>query len=328
MNLRIGKKQPVNLLIKDHVIRYVDAKGTNLQTVKSFGERYLQSGFIRDGKIIDHENVEAVLEECVDEWKLKNRAVNFIIPDSTVLFRKLLIPNEIPNDEIKGYLYFEIGTTIHLPFEDPIFDYYLLGQKDDKKEILLFGAPELVVNDYVELLEDVKLRPNVADISALSTYRLYHHLDMAFREEHLLLLQISIGSISLSIFHEQKPVFMRHIHVSSDDGLWSTKINDEDEFSIVCEDVEKMKGNLQDNLMEIERVINFYKFSINQGKAEITKTFITGDHPYLSLIKQQLDEMTGIPSDTFNENTFETSKGDLIPSSFYLPLSLVLKEVK
>ncbi|WNF35921.1 pilus assembly protein PilM [Bacillaceae bacterium IKA-2] len=328
MNLRFGKTQPVNLVIKDHVIRYVDAKGTNLQSVKAFGERYLQTGWVRDGKISDREHVEAVLEECVDTWKLKNRDVNFIVPDSTVLFKKLSIPNDIPDDEIKGYLYFEIGTTIHLPFEDPIFDFYVLGQKDEKKEILLFGAPEQIINDYTELLEDVKLTPKVADISPLCTYRLYHALDLFVREEHLLLLQISIGSISLSIFHEEKPVFMRNIHVSSDEVLWSNKINDQGEFSVVCEDIDKMKGNLKDNLMEIERVVNFYKFSINQGKAGITKTFLTGDHPYLSYIKEQLDSTTGMQSATFTDHVFETIKGEIVPTQFYLPLSLVLKEVK
>ncbi len=328
MNLSFGKSQPVNLIMKDHVIRYVDAKGSSIETVRAYGERYLQSGFIRDGKILEREHVTAVLEECVDNWKLKKRNVNFIVPDSTVFFRKLLIPNEIPNDEIKGYLYFEIGTSIHLPFEEPIFDYYVLGEIDDKKEILLFATPELVINDYVTLLEAVKLVPKVADVSALSTYRLYHQFDLSNRHEHLLLLQFSIGSINLSIFHQQKPVFMRHIYISNNEALFKTKLNDEGEFPLVCEDVEKMQASLQDHLTEIERVINFYKFSINQGKVGITKTFIVGDHPYLSMIKQQLDETTGIPSSTFSDGLFVTAKDEIVPSCYYLPLSLVLKEVR
>jgi type IV pilus assembly protein PilM len=121
---------------------------------------------------------------------------------------------------------------------------------------------------------------------------------------------------------------MRHINVSSDEEIWTNMINDQGVYSAVCEDRDKMKENLKDSLMEIERVSNFYKFSIHQGKAELTRIFITGDHPDLTYIKQQLDNMTGIPSLTFEDQAFTTSKAESIPSQFYLPLSLVLKEVK
>ncbi|RXI98412.1 pilus assembly protein PilM [Anaerobacillus alkaliphilus] len=327
MAFLFGKKPPVNIIIKDHVIRYVDSKANNLQSIKEFGERYLPAGLIRDGKIVNRDSLINILEECVENWGLKKRNVNFLVPDSTVLFRKVSIPKDVADDEIKGYLFFEIGTSIHLPFEDPIFDYHILGEIEDKKEILLFASPEKTVLEYEQLLETVQLKPVVADLSSLASYRLYHYLDLSKPNEHLLLLQVSINSINLSIFHQHKPVFMRHLNIVDLDNLWSEKLDDNGDLAIYCQNVEKMTGNLQDNFLEIERVINFYKFSINQGNAEVTKILVTGDHPYLDYIKEKLAEMTSINIISLTDDEFKLTKGESIPYRYHLPLGLLLKEV-
>ncbi len=122
-----------------------------------------------------------ILEECVDEWKIRNRKVRFLIPESLVIIRKVMIPAEIKDDEINGYLYLELGTSIHLPFEEPVFDAVVLSEENDKKEILLFAAPEENVLEYSQLFSDVKLHPIQAEVSPLALYRLYEHLRSSAR---------------------------------------------------------------------------------------------------------------------------------------------------
>ncbi|MGP7816825.1 hypothetical protein [Niallia sp. 01092] len=51
----------------------------------------------------------------------------------------------------------EFGTSIHVPFEDPVFDYYLLQEREhNKQQILLFAAPEHAVSSYTDLVEEAK----------------------------------------------------------------------------------------------------------------------------------------------------------------------------
>ena len=38
-----------------------------------------------------------------------------------------MIPAEVMDDEINGYLYLELGKSLHLPFEDPVFDTAVLS---------------------------------------------------------------------------------------------------------------------------------------------------------------------------------------------------------
>ncbi len=296
--------------------------------MKQYGERYIHAGLIRDGRILDKQSVELILEECIDHWKLKNRLVNFLVPESTLLFRKMLIPGDIADDDIKGYLYFEIGTSIHLPFDDPVFDFHLLGNVEDKKEIILFASPDQVVTDYTNMFERVKLQPVVADLSALSVYRLYYQLTKKqSKDDHLLFINYDIGSITLSVFHNHKPMFMRHISVPNDETLWTRHLGDEGDLFIQCESLDKMKGQFDDQYLEIERIINFYKFSIQKGSSEITKVVLTGDHPYLAMIEEDLTERLDVKVNSLNEGFAETLQGEHIPARYVLPLGLSLKEV-
>ncbi|MGC8141150.1 hypothetical protein ACP3W2_27375, partial [Salmonella enterica] len=67
-----------------------------------------------------------VLEQCVDEWKIKRRRVRFLVPDPLVVIRKISLPKDVDVEDIRSYLFMEIGATIPLPFEDAVFDYAVL----------------------------------------------------------------------------------------------------------------------------------------------------------------------------------------------------------
>ena len=116
-----------------------------------------------------------------------------------------MIPAEVMDDEIHGYLYLELGKSLHLPFEDPVFDTVVLSEKEDKKEILLFAAPEAAVLEYSQLFSDVKLRPLEAEVSPLALYRLYEYLGQAQAGEDLLMVQFDLNTICICIFEQDIP---------------------------------------------------------------------------------------------------------------------------
>lgn len=235
---------------------------------------------------MDRETVTMILEECVDEWKLKNRRVRFLVPDPVVVIRRLQLPNDLQEDEIRGYLFMELGTTIHLPFEHPVFDYALLEKTNEKLAILLFAAPEPIVRDYAELLEEVGLRPIAADVSPLCVYRLFHAADQVRRDDHLLIVQIDESAVNVSAFFNDVPMFMRQLLFE----VPSEPVH-RDEWFRPFEDVYK----------EIERVMNFYRFSLHQGNAQITRIFLTGDHRKLSNLHEAMQVRFDIPVERLAE---------------------------
>ena len=321
--LGLFNKKRINLIIQDHVIRYLDLRQPEELDVKSSGERYLPEGVIQDGIIQERETLLTILEECVEDWGIKGREVQFLIPDSKLVIRKHQIPAEYKDEEIKGYLYLEFGSTIHLPFEDPVFDFVLLNSGDENKEILLFAASEQMVNDYSSLLVECKLKPVVADVSCVALYRLIYLKQLTSDEDHTLCLQFDIPAVQLSIFHHHKPYFFNHLKMETDYKYWNFKHHTTGVQQIEWQgDSGFIHGLIEDKLVEIERIINYYKFTINQGKQGITKVVVSGELPELSYIKGRLQSKLNVPVVLLEQSDHQ------LPPQFDVVLGLGLKEVQ
>ncbi|WP_088033220.1 type IV pilus biogenesis protein PilM [Evansella clarkii] len=329
LSLNIGKKYDIAIQIKDHVIRYVATKQHSLSHIHSYGEKYLPDGIIEKGKIINEASFNLILEELTDEWKLRNQRVMFFVPDASVFFRKISVPGGLPEEEIRGYLNFEIGSTIHLPFEEAYFDYYIIdseieSEENKARELLFFAAPETIVSTYAHKLEEFKMDPVAADISALSFYRLFNRTEEVSPDEHYLFIEWDLTSVNLSIFHEDKPVFMRHLPPGTEEERWEIDLQENQPADRGTGDI-----SVRDQLTEIERVYNFYKFTLNKGEQEVTKILLAGDHPRLKEIKSKLEEAFParttelVSSLSILEDTNET-----LSYQYILPLSLCLKEVR
>ena len=324
------KNKISNLIFKDHVIRYAELKQESPLEFHEFGEHYLPAGIIKDGKIADFQTLKQILEQCIDEWKLHKRQVRFLVPDPYVIIRRLTIPKEVKDDEIEGYLYLELGVSIHLPFEDPVFDVAVIGETEDKQEILLFAAPEDVVAEYSELLEACRLVPAAADISPLSLYRLYYLNKQADPFEHLLLLQLDLESMNASIFAGGRPVFMRHIPLPDNPGEWDVELSSltgEEELGYIG-DKELYMEAMEDLYLEIDRVLDFYKYSLSGEQDTISNILLTGDHPFLDEIAGEIAGRVSLPVTAIRGETVGTDGETALPARYYTAAGLALKGVK
>ncbi|EKN65861.1 Tfp pilus assembly protein, ATPase PilM [Neobacillus bataviensis LMG 21833] len=323
------KNRIINLVLNDHSIRLLELKQVNPPSAQRWSERFLPPGVISDGKITDIDSLANILEECIDEWKIQRRQVRFIVPDQLVIIRKVSVPAEIQDDEMQGYLYLELGSSIHLPFEEPVFDFYPLANDGKTRELLIFAAPEQNVMEYANLLSKLKLNPLAADISPLAIYRLYYQLDHASEKEVLFSVQFDLTSVNLSIFEENVPLVMRQFALPFNMDLWDIKtdligsivykyIGDMDELVIQFEDI----------FREINKLIDFYRYTLTNEKHDITKFLLNGDHPMLKAIYDEMKERFEIPVDVISLEVEYKGKIDRTPISQLLPLGLALKGVQ
>ena len=327
---QLGKQRAVSFVLKDHVIRFVETKNLPEIQVQKWGERYLPAGIIKEGKILDRETLIIVLEECVADWKLKNRTVSFLVPDQYTVLRKLKVPADVKEDEIRGYLFMELGTSIHLPFEDPVFDFHLLPEsQSSQKEILLFATPEETVQDYSDVFEEAKLKPAAADVSSLALYRLYDNLNHDKTNENLLMIQFDLTTVNVSIFENHQPVFIRHLLMDVDMVKWEYPKQGENDGRkpVYSGDSTDVRHSLKDIYSEIDKVMNFYRYSLNQGKQQITKIFIDGDHPWFEEIFAEIKDRLDVPVVKLANQLLQTNGEIRNLSSFHLNIGLALKEV-
>ncbi|MBS4191469.1 pilus assembly protein PilM [Bacillus sp. FJAT-49705] len=322
------KNRTVNIIINDYSIRFVELKQTKPPIILRWGERFIPFGIIRDGKIIEYGTLAMILEECIEEWKIQKRFVRFIVPDSFVIIRKVEIPADVKDDEINGYLYLELGTRIHLPFDEPVFDTYIVSKGKEKSEVLVFASNEENVLEYSNLLSGVKLLPDAADISPLALYRLYHQLGFQGKAESLLMVQFDTNVVNICIFENHLPFFMHHLLIDFDEDKWSIHMNKDGKQALQYSgETNDLLLQLEDIYKEISKFMDFYRYSINQGKQQVSKILLNGDHPFLDLIKKEMEKRFDVPLQTLNINSITSATEDSLPRTHYLALGLALKEV-
>lgn len=311
------KRQPISLDIQDDLITYVDVKEPDLHAIHAFGSCELPDGIIDKGKILDKDALANILRNSVRQWKIKHREVRFHVPDPFVFLRKVELPESVSFEEIKGYLYMEVGISIPVPFEDPVFDYVPISESaGEKKEILLFVSPKPLLTDYAEVLQSAGLKPVCADITPLSVYRLLYALGMTEPNDHIMCIQLHQNNAMVSLFHDHQPIFTRQlafqffIHENGADISKTTQLQLEETFT------------------ELDRIISFYTYSLHQGDVQISMIIIIGDHPFLSDFEQELENLTNVPVKNLKRYKFRASSGEPIPHEFLLPIGLALKGVK
>lgn len=325
-----SKKNVVNLVIQDYSIRFMELENEQSSIPYRWGERYLPAGLISNGTIKDVEAVRTILEQCVDEWNIRKRPVRFLVPDSFVNIRKVSIPADIQEDEIYGYLYLEIGSSIHLPFTDPVFDIVLLDENGDQREVLIIAAEEEHVKMYADLLESCKLKPVAAEISALALHRLYYSLGQAEKDEHLLVAQFDLEKVNICIFAGTIPLVMHHIPIEIYRDHWDLRMNESGiyEWHFVGDAVKEIDFQYSDAFTEIDRLADFYRYSLTHGKSEITKMLVHGDHPLLSFILDELKSRFDIPIVTIDKQKLSAKFNNPLPRNYHLVMGLALKEVQ
>jgi type IV pilus assembly protein PilM len=323
----LTRKKDANIEIKDYVIRYGDIKHRAPVVVNHYEEYYLEEGIIHNGKIVDMEAFREVLYHCVNVWELKGRAIRFIVPDPTVVIRKVEIEATVPNDEIQGHLYFELGHTIHLPFENPTLDYALLSENDERKEVLLVASPEEVVDSYTYQFRDAKISPTIADISPLCHYRLFHHHDLLKEQESILLVQMDLKTVTITIFENHQPIFMDHILIPYNEGVCRIIPTEDGKISNMQDlSKEEMIFAFNDIYIEIERILRFYQFSLHNGEKAIMRICLTGDHFYFEDILEKMKSSYMLPVELLPTYLTKTNNDESVDRKFHSVLGLAVKE--
>lgn len=318
------KHHRVNIIINDRFVRFVES-GKNKSIIK-YGQRLIPSGLIVNGLVQDQDEFISFLHKFVKDAQIKGRLVRYCVPDSQVIVRQTNVPIEIPDDEIKGHLYFQLGQTLHLPFEDPIIEAVPNQIRNGDKEVIVVASKESVVQNYQQMLDKVKLHPEAADLTCLSYYRLYYHLDLARPQEHLLLVQINPNSLQLSVFHEHKPVFLRQIPLVFHEETVEVHYGRNHVDQLVWKGTSRQLDEISKPIItEMSRMMDVYRSNLAKGQYEINKVLIVGDHPCIHLLAIEIDAQLSQEVVAFTEPLFQTRKNVNVPAFFSDCIGLALK---
>ncbi|WP_026906457.1 type IV pilus biogenesis protein PilM [Paucisalibacillus globulus] len=315
----------INIDIEDYVMRLIESNGSNnISSIKIMEERVIPYGLIENGKIIDEIGFFEYMKDLVKELVIKHRHVRFYVPNSLVIMRQVEFPADLRDKDIHDFFKVEIGKSLHLPFKNPVFDVHYnenVRLENDIRMGTFFAAPREELVKYTEILADVSLKPVAADVLALGIYRYFHHTTKVNREKVYLFVELNATSINLSIFRNHDIEFLRF------QNLDLHLINRGETGELVFkEDADFVTGILEDQISELERIMNFYRFSIQKGEKMVDEIILLGDHPELKSFYQKVNERFEIPVQLLKGVLLE--KKDKEVESKYIPaLGLALKEI-
>ncbi|MBO9606319.1 MAG: pilus assembly protein PilM [Paenibacillaceae bacterium] len=199
-------------------------------------------------------------------------------------------------------------------------------------DVLLVAAPLELIESYVEIAEAAGLTPFSIEFKALSLHRLVSQLDMVHEGQTFLLLDINEASSDLSIFHDQQLKITRNVPVSF---TMQTKPQapptDADqlfaEFADTTDVLSDFRNICADLAHEVERLMNFYRYSLNNRTHEFAKLIVSGDVERLHDIVDYFKERLNVPIQVLFSYSIdmESSEPDALVARIAVPIGLGLR---
>ena len=131
------------------------------------GKINLPRDAIKDGVVEDISLVSRYLDRLISEMGINPGKVLFTSAAGEEFVRKIELP-EMPDEELKEALSWEVEEYLNMDPEDVAFDYVKLYKDNNQFNILLVVLPKDVLNGYKEVFNNLNMIPRVAGVQELS----------------------------------------------------------------------------------------------------------------------------------------------------------------
>ena len=316
------KTASVSIELNDYVLRAIVNRGQLEQA--QIIELPLPVGVVQDGVIVNEMELFELVKPHASKLG-KNRPIRFFVPDASVLMKQFDVPDDVEAEDLRGFVEMELGNTIHLPFQDPLVDTYDPVPGDGKA--VLFAAPPEEVQKFINLLLDLHLEPEAADIRALCNLRLLEHLGMLEENKTYLISDWAINELSISIYSNGNIEFLRYQSIDTDLEKWKQTLTELGEVTFDYDgDLNDYRMIVTDQVLELDRMMNFFKFSLHKGEKSVDEIVIVGDNPLLNNITSFLADNFSMPIHTINDAVIQQQFPNFKAQHATL-IGLALKEV-
>jgi len=230
-----------------------------------------------EGKILDETAFSLAFDELCRKLKVRRGMTCAVALDETeVLSRKVEIPSSIPKDEIRGYLFMEIGSSIILPFDDVSFDYEVLGEDGVKTDVMLHAVSIELTKSLRAYMKKRGLALKKITPRSVAVANGVIRLSEIDPLQSTLLWHITPFSHQLLVLEEGQIRFIRSIEldlpyqVGTKDGV----------VTYTYDGTGEMKANqLDDWLNELARFLDFYRYSLRTDGRAIDELYVSGTVP-------------------------------------------------
>lgn len=254
----IGTKK-IGVTFDQTGVRFAALRKKKDWEVERTGFLPLPEGMIVEDQILNPESIQVALKQWVKEQKLTGASVTFSVPTSLIIVRKMKIPTTNVK-ELRHLVELEVETTLHLPFEDPVYDFVRIGSDEESTQVLIFAAPSKWIVTCADLLHHAGLRVKGADLAASALAKLVF-ADQVEPATETMVVHIGESVLDIYMFHEGNPIFMRAINLNETAEHEIGRLNELQVAEVTA---------------ELSRMLNFYQFGLHEGASRISRAIIAG----------------------------------------------------
>jgi type IV pilus assembly protein PilM len=167
----------IGLDIGSSAVRAVQLSGGGKgpATLERLGQVLLPPGAVRDGEIIDAEQVAEALRILWKQYGFKGRKVAIGVANQQVVVRQIDIP-ALPESELRESLPFQVQDFIPIPVDQAELDFQVLREYATEdgtamQRVLVVAAATEMIASHMAVLERAKLTPVVLDLQAFALLR-------------------------------------------------------------------------------------------------------------------------------------------------------------
>ena len=334
--LTMKEKEFLGIDIHKNIIRYSALyKGKWI-----YGEKMGKEVFLKNNNIKNSEELKELLIEIFSEVHIKKPKVAIVAPNFNLIIKQIPLQGMTSEKEIRDFLFLELGSSISLPFEDPIFDLLILERPnikkkkdkkiDSSKTTKTIKRNRFAVNSKVPIIissetlleklgEVVKQSGGTLAKVSFSSLEYTKILKNQIRwGENFVLIEIDSGEVTITIFENLTPVYVHYEPYNQSN--WQYQEEDKQIIPIITQELEALN-----NLAKIVNdVIYYFESEISIG-SKINAIYIVGGHPSLKkevyhIIKSSSSLSVSVPRSPLKIN----DQKRLVPYRFLLASSLAL----
>lgn len=190
------------------------------------------------------------LKHSMGMHKIKAKAARVIIPESSLVIRRLLVPKYIL--DIKGYIEDNHITQLETFMETPVYDFVIQKDHNDDQVVILFA----IANDDLLYYHDVVKSLGKTLEKTYTSYEVLYGLFQSYIKrtplENNLVIKIEDNKLFMVIYENGVPVFSQVKDLES---------NSKEEL-------------VQDLTSKINLLVNYYSRRLSTTRGEIEEIFI------------------------------------------------------
>lgn len=300
----------IGIEVTDQHLKLCEAEktGKGIRVSKYIIEE-LPEGMIKDGVVIQMEELQTKLLETLKQHKIRTKNIHFALPSQTVMVRVLKLP-DAPDKDLRKLIQNDMKNNFHGVFEDAYYDFVrlhkihttpnnmekqaaLTGGEDQQAliDVMVAAAPKDALYKYMDMFKFAGLRPLSFEIKGFSLLRLIEHSQLQLQGATLL-VDVNATSSDLTIIDEGQLRITRNVDIewSREEEMLFSQMESIYGVERQADTSYAVTSGARDLLQAMDRLINFYSFSIYESQRPVGHIIISGDVPEMELIVQYIQE--------------------------------------